>query len=110
MANNFMTEEQKKLWIDEAIAITNNRLDSNYKNSDLYKYIMNQLNYINDCISGESSGEKLSKINIGNIAVREISPNDEVYSTALTKAYFIASYMDKGKEVPLVDEHGNIKE
>lgn len=91
-----------------AIDLTNQRL-SKGANKELYEYILNQLNYIDECINDKSvERDKLAEVNIGQLAVREFEPVDSEYSEALKKAYFIVHYMKSGLKVPSLDEHGNI--
>ncbi|MGF1731255.1 immunity protein Tsi6 family protein [Photobacterium kasasachensis] len=109
MANRFMTLNQQQLWINTAIDLTRERLGSDSQNSDLYNYILNQLEYIGECIRDKSlSRERLSDVNVGQLAVREFESIDREYSNSLKKVYFIVHYMKEGNKVPLLDESGNI--
>lgn len=109
MGNRFMSNEQQQSWVDAALELTNTRLNSDSKNTALYKYILKQLDYINNCLKDKAfSREKLSDINLGKLAVKEFESVDAEYSGVLKKAYFIVHHMKEGKKVPLLDEDGNI--
>ena len=108
MASRFMTIEQQQLWIEAAINLTSIRI-SNGGNKELYNYIQNQLDYINSCLNDKSyPRDKLSDINIGQLAVREFEGVDDEFAQALKRVYFITHYMMEGLKVPLLDDNGNI--
>ena len=109
MTNSFMTLAEQESLLSLTVDATNQRKKSTPE-SDIYEYILNQLTYIQSCLSNRSEDRsKLHEVNLGRIAVRDFEGIDEEYSVLLKKVFFIVHHMRNGLKVPLLDEQGNIR-